>query len=107
MNISPNRRWLASIAGGLIICFIALGCMFLGSLIAYLSGSRRVLEFLVWPVAWPFAALRYFIPNSEDPSPQAANLRMVILIAVPVLDLLAYSSLTYIFLWWRDSRHAG
>ncbi|HJP93696.1 MAG TPA: hypothetical protein VJ875_17180 [Pyrinomonadaceae bacterium] len=48
--------------------------------------------------------LKPITPNSEEASREAANLRLAILIAVPVLDVIAYAVLTYIFLWWRDNR---
>jgi hypothetical protein len=101
---SPNRRLLASLAGGVLISLLALGGAFLGSLVFYLWHVKSALEFFVWLIAWPLAVLKPVTPNSEDPSREAANLRFAILIAVPVLDVLAYSLLTYIVLWWRDNR---
>ncbi len=53
----------------------------------------------MWLIAWPTAVLKPLTPNSEDTSREAANLRLAILIAVPLLDVLAYSILTYIVLW--------
>jgi hypothetical protein len=101
---SPNRHLLASLAGGVLILLLALGGAFLGALFAYLWHVKWVLEFFVWLIAWPLAVLKPITPNSEDPSKEAANLRLAILIAVPVLDVLAYSLLTYVFLWWLGKR---
>ncbi len=101
---SPNGRFLASLAGGVLISLLALGGAFLGALFAYLWHVKSVLDFFVWLIAWPLTVLKPVTPNSEDPSREAANLRFAILIAVPMLDVLAYSLLTYIVLWWLGKR---
>ena len=104
MKMSSNKRLLASLAGGVLIPLLALGGSLLGAALAYQWHIEWFGKTFLWLIAWPFALLKPLTPNSEEASREAANLRLAILIAVPVLDVMAYSLMTYIFLWWRDNR---
>jgi hypothetical protein len=104
MKMSPNKRVLASLAGGVLIPLLALAGSFLGAALAYLWHIEWFGKAFLWLIAWPFTVLKPITPNSEEASREAANLRLAILIAVPVLDVIAYAVLTYIFLWLRGNR---
>ncbi len=98
MKMSPNKRLLVSLAAGVLIPLLALAGSFVGAALAYKWHIEWFGKGFLWLIAWPLAALKPITPNSEDPSREAANLRLAILIAVPVLDVLAYSLLTYLVL---------
>ena len=104
MKMSSNKRLLVSIAAGVQIPLLALAGSFLGAALAYLWHIEWFGKAFLWLIAWPFAVLKPVTPNSEEASREAANLRLAILIAVPVLDVIAYSLLAYIVLWWQDNR---
>lgn len=104
MKMSSNKRLLASIAAGVLIPLLALAGSFLGAAVANLWHIEWVGKAFLSLIAWPFTVLKPITPNSEEASREAANLRLAILIAVPVLDVIAYSLLAYIVLWWRDNR---
>jgi uncharacterized membrane protein (DUF4010 family) len=77
---------------------------FLGAALAHLWHVEWVGKSFLWLIAWPLAVLKPITPNSEITSREAANLRFAILLSVPVLDVLAYSLLTYLVLWWLGKR---
>ena len=103
--MTPNKRLLASLGGGVLIPLLALAGSFLGAALAYLWHIEWFGKAFLWLIGWPFVLLKPITPNSEDVSRQAVNLRTAILIAVPVLDVTTYSVLTYIFLRWRENRN--
>lgn len=104
MRMNPNKRFFVSLAAGVLIPLLALAGSLLGAGLAYRWHIEWVGKAFLWLIAWPLALLKPITPNSEEASRQAANLRLAILIAVPVLDVIAYSLLSYLILWWRDNR---
>jgi hypothetical protein len=104
MKMSPNKRLLASLAAGVLIPLLALAGSFVGAALAYKWHIEWFGKAFLWLIAWPLALLKPITPNSENTSREAANLRLAILISVPVLDVLAYSLLTYLVLWWLGKR---
>ena len=105
MTMNSNRRLLMSLAAGVLIPLLALAGSFLGAVLAYRWHVEWFGKAFLWLIAWPLALLKPITPNSEEASRQASNVRLAILIAVPVLDVVAYSLLAYLILWWRDIRN--
>jgi hypothetical protein len=106
-GISESRRYRfkqrikRAIAGGLLIPALAIG----GALLTGDSSeSRSVAEAFVWAIAWPMHLLRSFYPDSEDASNTARMVRLSLDLLTPLLVFLAYSSLTYAVLWWREKQ---
>jgi hypothetical protein len=102
--MSRNKRQFASLTLGVLIPLLALACSFAGAALANLWRIEWFGKGFLWLIAWPFALLKPITPNSEDASREAMNLRTAILVAVPLLDAIAYSLLAYIFLSWRQNR---
>jgi hypothetical protein len=100
MRMSPKKRFLASLTAGVLIPLLALAGSFIGAALAYKFHIEWIGKSFLWLIAWPFAVLKPITPNSEDASKGAANFRFAILLAVPLLDFLAYSLLTYLVLGW-------
>ncbi len=77
-----------------------------GSFVRGFASISWLADILFWVAGWPLALLKPITPNSEDTSRQAAHLRLAILIAVPLLDVLMYSFWTYlilsVFSRWRQ-----
>ena len=104
MKMSLNKRLLVSLGAGVFILLLAIAGSFVGAALAYKWHIEWFGKPFIFLIGWPFAVLKPITPNSEDASTEAVNLRTAILIAVPLIDVLTYSLLTYIALWWRDSR---
>jgi len=98
--MTRKRRLLLSLAGGVLLPLLALIGAFLGAALADLWKIEWVGKAFLWMIGWPLQVLHPVTPNSEDTSVTARNIRMAVLIAVPILDMLAYSVLTYLFLCW-------
>jgi len=90
-----TKRTLVSLASGVLVPILAFET---GSFVRGFASIRWLSDTLFWVAGWPLALLKPITPNSEDTSSQAANLRLANLIAVPLLDVLMYSFLTYIIL---------
>jgi hypothetical protein len=96
-----TKRTLVSLAGGLLVPILAFEA---GSFVRGFAGLRWLSDILFWVAGWPLALLKPITPDSEDPSAAARNLRFMILLAAPVLDIFGYAALTYVLLWWwRDN----
>src|SRR5690349_9324494 len=91
-----TKRILISLACGVLAPILAFEG---GSLLRGFASIRRLSELLFWVAGWPLALLKPITPNSEDTSSYAANMRLAILLAVPLLDVLVYSFTTYLILW--------
>lgn len=100
---STRKRILLSMVGGIVIPLAALA-----GIAITIKISERKLESLFyiffWVIGWPRILTAPVTPKSDDTSPTAMNIRLLMLIATPVLDFLAYALLTYLLLWWRDTR---
>ena len=90
-----TKRALVSLATGVLVPILAFEG---GSFVRGFADVRWLSDILFWVAGWPLALLKPITPNSEDTSSQAANVRLAILIAVPLLDVLMYSFWTYLIL---------
>ena len=96
-----TKRTLVSLSGGLLVPILAFEA---GSFAREFASLRWLSDSLFWVAGWPLALLKPITPDSEDPSAVASNLRFMILIAAPALDIFAYAALIYVLLWWwRDN----
>jgi hypothetical protein len=100
---SVRKRILLSMLGGVVIPLAAIAGMAISLKISE-GRSESLFSIFFWLVGWPRILTAPITPKSDDTSSTAMNIRLVMLIAVPVLDFLAYTLLTYLLLWWRDTR---
>jgi hypothetical protein len=99
-----TKRTLISVACGVFVPILAFEG---GSFIREFASTRWLADILFWIAGWPLALLKPVTPNSEDTSSQAAALRLAILVAVPLFDVLVYSFLTYFILSVCRRRRVG
>jgi len=100
---SARRRILLSAVGGIVIPLVALAGMAIALKIPE-DRSESLFDIFFWVIGWPRILTAPVTPKSDDVSSTAMNIRLLMLIATPVLDFLAYALLTYFLLWWRDTR---
>src|SRR2546429_556973 len=83
-----TKRTLVSLAGGVLVPILAFE---VGSFARGFASLRGLADVLFWLAGWPLALLKPITPDSEDPSAAARNLRLMILLAAPALDVFGYA----------------
>ena len=94
------RRIGQSLVGGAVLVSFLLLLLFLGD---WLVSTNRfhppawVEMAIVWPLGWPLLLLDRFLPATSS----VALLTTWRIIIASAVDVLVYSALIYLFLWWR------
>ena len=98
------KRILLSLAGGIIIPILLVSLAWLLLDIFDMQGPGWFGELLFTPITWPLTLLGPFFPKSDNPAPYTPMARITLFLLAMLLNILLYSSLTYIVISWR-ARH--
>jgi hypothetical protein len=103
-----KRRLLLSLAGGILIPLVlGVSSVFLMDVV-YAQWGITWLDWVAWGflllVGWPLILVGPFLPASDSLDPNAPAIRSALFIVGLLLDIFAYSLLTYLILRYRSGR---
>lgn len=95
------KRLLQSIAGGFLIPALLL---VIAAIIGGTFEFDRLGAVFVYLAAFPLVPIGHFLPASDSPAANAPLIRIALYLTALLCDIIIYSLVTYIFLWWRARR---
>jgi hypothetical protein len=107
-QLQTMKRLLLSVGGGILIpASILASILLLENInVRLLDRHQRMFSFYLYLILWPMFILGPIFPHyrSDNPDPYARRYELAFAISVILCDMLAYSLLTYAFLYWRARR---